>query len=81
MKKIKNIVLAVSLLLNVVLFIYATTQNLAAQRNLKEAERQHEIAVQVRDDAEKQRLIAEDGARRMREALVKAEAFRQKAEE
>ncbi|MEP2773661.1 MAG: hypothetical protein ABJH05_16025 [Fulvivirga sp.] len=67
MKKIKNIVLVVSLLLNVVLFIYATTQNLAAQRNLKEAQRQQEIALEAREAAEEQRKMAEQNAKRAHE--------------
>lgn len=80
MKKIKNIVLVISLVLNVFMFVYAVTQNLEAQRNLQEAARIEEVAHQARIDAEEQRLMAEKNAERMHNALIKEEEFRQQAE-
>lgn len=81
MKKIKNIVLIISLVLNVFMFVYAVTQNLEAQRNLQEAARLEGVAAQARAEAKEQRLIAEENAERMHNALIKAEEFRQQAEE
>ncbi len=81
MKKIKNIVLAISLVLNVFMFVYAVTQNLEAQRNLKLVEEQTAITMEARETAAEQRALAEQNAMLAKTALAEAERQRLKAEE
>ncbi|MEQ8425277.1 MAG: High-affnity carbon uptake protein Hat/HatR, partial [Cyclobacteriaceae bacterium] len=67
-----NIVLVIFLLISIAFLLFGITQQIAAEREALNAKAQEKIALEARDEANEQRLLAEAEAKRAEEALARA---------
>ncbi len=67
-----NIVLVIFLLIAIAFFLFGLTQQIAAEREALNAKAQEKIALEARDDADRQRVEAEEQRQRAVTALARA---------
>ena len=70
--RITNIILAIFLLIAIAFFFFGLTQQIAAEREARNAEEQKNLAVAAADEAQAAREVAEEQTRKTQEALARA---------
>ena len=70
--RITNRILAIVLLIAIAFFFFGLTQQIAAEREARNAEEQKNLAVAAADEAQAAREVAEEQTRKTQEALARA---------